>query len=285
MPEKPPPAGGRKARRLSERRRARLASLAVIVVVGLAVLAWRGAEGRGRHRSTSAGSTTVSTATTPPSKVTIAAPLRTNPLAAPAPAGPLALGPGVHVISRVPVPAGSRVVFLTIDDGLVRNPEFTARFIAAHVPVTIFPVATAEQEDAPFFKEWLAHGADLGDHTITHPNLVRLGQAAQTHEICGAADIAQKVLGRRPLLFRPPYGNHNATTAAAMPSCGIRYIILWREAVNVGQVQFQIGDHLQPGDIILMHFRTTFDEDFDAALAKVRDDGMQLGLLRDYLPS
>lgn len=184
----------------------------------------------------------------------------------------------------MPVPEGSRVVFLTIDDGLVRNPEFTERFIRAGIPVTIFPVATAIGADPDFFRAWLDHGATLGNHTFTHPNLNTIGLAAQKHEICGAADYAEQMLGQRPRLLRPPYGNHNATTQRAMASCGFRYIVMWHAAVNEGRVQFQGGDRLEPGDIILMHFRKTFDMDFDAAIERARVDGMEFGVLSDYLP-
>ena len=71
----------------------------------------------------------------------------------------------------------------------------------------------------------------------------------------------------------------------ALPIWAMTKGIFWREAVNTGKVQFQQGPALQPGDIVLMHFRTTFDEDFDAALAQARKDGMKLALLRDYLPT
>lgn len=212
------------------------------------------------------------------------APPTTSDLAAPKPANPVAMPPGVQVISRVPTT--DRVVFLTIDDGLVRNPEFTQRFKAAGVPVTIFPIAgSAVKVDPQFFKDWLALGAALGDHTMTHPNLNTLGEAGQQQQICGAADLDQQLLGVRPTILRPPYGNHNAATATAAAACGMRYIVLWHEAVNNGKVQFQEGSALQTGDIILMHFRTTFDEDFDAALAQARKDGMKLALLSDYLPA
>ncbi len=35
----------------------------------------------------------------------------------------------------------------------------------------------------------------------------------------------------------------------------------------------------------MMRFRTTFDEDFDAALAQARKDGMKRAFLTDDLPA
>ena len=62
----------------------------------------------------------------------------------------------------------------------------------------------------------------------------------------------------------------------------MRAILLWKVAVNDGVVQFQTGTGFQPGDIVLMHFRDTFIQDFDAAVAKAKD-GVRFGLLEDYL--
>ena len=256
-----------------------MASIAVVAIVATGCAASR-SEPTVQSTLRSNRSTTTAPTSVPTSTSTTTT--TTSPLAAPAPGQPVSMPPGFQVVSRVPTT--DRVVFLTIDDGLVRDPEFTERFRRAGIPVTIFPLTTAVHADPGFFEGWLDAGAALGDHTITHPNLKRLGAAAQQREICGAADSLEQSLHVRPTLFRPPYGNHNATTAQVAAGCGFRYIVMWRAAVNNGVVQLQAGTSLQPGDIILMHFRKTFDEDFDAALAKAQADGLRFAALTDYLP-
>ncbi|MBS1848504.1 MAG: polysaccharide deacetylase family protein [Actinobacteria bacterium] len=261
-----------------------MAQGATALLVSAAMSACAAGSGSRAAGTTRAASTQPARSTTTVAATTTATSTTLESLVAPPPATAPTPMAGVQVVSKIPVAPGNRVVFLTIDDGLVRDPEFTRRFIAAGIPVTIFPVATAVAADPAFFAEWLSHGAVLGNHTINHPNLPKLGLAGQQREICGAADILTQKLGQRPRFVRAPYGNYNAVTKQALASCGFKYLVYWHAAVNDGRVQFQAGSALQPGDIILMHFRKTFDIDFDAALAQARKDDVKFGVLADYLP-
>lgn len=187
------------------------------------------------------------------------------------------------MVGRVPVTEGSNTVFLTIDDGWAQRPEFTQQFIDAGVPVTFFPVVDAVRQNPDYFRTWLDNGATLGNHTVSHPELSGLGPEGQRAEICGANDQLDEVLGMRPTLFRPPYGVHDATTSGVMAECGMTHIVSWSVEVADGAVQFQVGSHLRPGDVVLMHLTDSFDADFTAILDQVAADGMQVGSLPDHL--
>lgn len=202
-------------------------------------------------------------------------------LAAPHPDHGIAIGPDVPVLSRLPI--NDNVVFLTMDDGLVQDPAATKLLLQAKVPVTLFLVRSTITGGADYFRQWVRGGALIEDHTLNHPDMSRLNEAQQRAEICGNADLTERTFGRRPVLFRPPYGNWNQATRTAAGKCGIRAILLWHAAVNDGRVQFQGPNHLQPGDIILMHFRTNTVGDMQAVLTQARADGMRLGRIEDYL--
>jgi hypothetical protein len=66
--------------------------------------------------------------------------------------------------------------------------------------------------------------------------------------------------------------------------CGMKAAFYWKETVNAGVVRYQTGHQIQPGDIILMHFRPTFVEDFLAALRTIHDAGLTPTRLEDYIP-
>lgn len=188
------------------------------------------------------------------------------------------------------IPTSRRIVFLTIDDGLVRTPEALTTLVQSGVPLTLFPTASAVAEGAPFFAALLAAGASLGDHTVTHPVLPRLTQARQVREVCAAAAMERSVLHRAPVMFRPPYGATSAAVARAARHCGMRYELLWNATVNDGVVRNShgvvgTGNPLDPGDIVLMHFRTTFAEDFAAALAAARTSGLSFAPITAHLPA
>src|SRR2546427_10470181 len=61
----------------------------------------------------------------------------------------------------------------------------------------------------------------IGNHTITHPHLPTLGDAAVLKEIGGAADIIRATTGRDPRpLFRFPFGDGDARTLADANALG-----------------------------------------------------------------
>jgi peptidoglycan/xylan/chitin deacetylase (PgdA/CDA1 family) len=182
------------------------------------------------------------------------------------------------------IPTTQPVAFLTIDDGWIRRPEALELVKAAGVPVTLFLTINAIRDNPGYFKTLQGDGAVIEAHTITHTNLVGQSYAYQKHEVCGSADQLGALYGRRPLLFRPPFGNKDATTLKVVHDCGLEAAFFWKETVNNGVVRYQAGNRVQPGDIILMHFRPRFADDFVAALQAIKDAGLTPALLEDYLP-
>ena len=202
---------------------------------------------------------------------------------APAPE-PITLPPGDEVpfLSRVPVI--QPVVFLTIDDGVLKNPEAPKLFAAAGIPVTLFLTTDFIQDDVPFFDRLRDYGAVIEAHTISHPELAGKSESFQRQQICAGADRLGQWYGRRPVLFRPPFGDKNSTTLRVAKSCGIKAAFMWKETIDKGKVRYQEGRTIQPGDIILMHFRPAFVKDFLAALRAIHKAGLRPALLEDYVP-
>jgi peptidoglycan/xylan/chitin deacetylase (PgdA/CDA1 family) len=176
------------------------------------------------------------------------------------------------------------VAFLTIDDGIVREPDAVALMRAAKVPVTLFLTTNIIAADPGYFRQLQGLGAVIEDHTVSHPHLPTLSYDAQKAQLCEAADRLAEWFGRRPLFFRPPYGEYNDDTLRAGWACGLVAGFHWRETVNAGIVRYQRSDHtIHAGDIILMHFRSTFDADFVAALQAIHAAGLTPALLEEYV--
>lgn len=228
-------------------------------------------------------------------------------LPSPSPSAAAVTGPAASYIARLPrfdpaptpqpitVPAGAQagwyqripttqpVAFLTIDDGYTKTPEAPQLFAAAHVPVTLFLTTTAIADNPGYFKPFQDAGADIQDHTVNHVGLQGRAYGYQRQEICGGADQLAQRFGKRPTLFRAPGGSHDATTLKAAHDCGMKAVFMWTETVNTGTVRYQTGHTIQPGDIILMHFRPAFADDFLAALNAIHDAGLTPAFLSDYL--
>ena len=189
---------------------------------------------------------------------------------------------GVPYLSRIPT--RQPVAFITIDDGYWRSPEAPKLLAAAGVPVTLFLTTDAIHDDEAYFARLQQHGAVIEAHTITHTELRGKPYAFQRREICGSADRLGHRYHRRPVLFRPPFGTKDATTLRAAQDCGIKAAFMWKETVHQGKVRYQEGHRVKPGDIILMHFRPAFVQDFLAALRAIHKAGLTPALLEDYVP-
>ncbi|MGW1468906.1 polysaccharide deacetylase family protein [Streptomyces sp. NPDC002308] len=154
------------------------------------------------------------------------------------------------------VPTDQRIVFLTIDDGADKDPELIRMMDELKIPYTAFLSDYLASEDYGYFAGMQKKGVTLNNHTLTHPYLPGLSYAEQKKEICGQQDRIEKHFGKRPVLFRPPYGNYNRDTLVVAKSCGIKAVPLWAEEAFPDHMDWREWDRdLHPGDIVLTHFQ------------------------------
>jgi peptidoglycan/xylan/chitin deacetylase (PgdA/CDA1 family) len=199
----------------------------------------------------------------------------------PSPATPVTFTRTTPAIDRVPTT--DKVIFLGIDDGLVRDPAVLNLLRQQRVPVTLFLVRGPAHDGQDYFRALQRVGATVQEHTLTHPQMSKLPYAKQQHEACTDLGEFQTWFGYRPTLFRPPYGVWNETTRAVVHSCGLHAIILWRGATNDGRLDLVGGPQYHPGDILLMHFRKDLYENLQLVFSRARAQGYRIGRLEDYL--
>jgi peptidoglycan/xylan/chitin deacetylase (PgdA/CDA1 family) len=266
-------AAGRASDRTYRRRRlgVMMGAGAIVVLVALAADAVAGPDGpRGRASLAGARGPTTTTTRVPPW-------VWDRPPSAPVPVQ--AAGGVAPVITRVETT--DPVVFLTIDDGTVRSPEAMAAFRELGIPASLFLIDGPITQDAGWFGQ--LPGTLVESHSQTHADFRGLSEAAQQAEICGNADLIERTYGRRPVLFRPPYGNYDAATQRAAAACGMRAIVIWQETVNADVVAFREVTHFRPGDVILMHFRDSFVQELQVVRDRVHEAGLRFALLEDYV--
>ncbi|CAL9504159.1 hypothetical protein SUDANB58_03516 [Streptomyces sp. enrichment culture] len=188
------------------------------------------------------------------------------------------------------VPTKERIVFLTIDDGAEKDPAFLRMMSELKVPYSAFLSDYLAKEDYGYFKKMRDRGVALNNHTLHHPYLPALSYARQEREICGMQRVIRERYGKRPTVFRPPYGNYDEDTLRAAKSCGITHVPLWNEEVFVDRWEYREWDRsLHPGDIVLSHFRGrddwrgTMPDMARRFLDKVTAEGYAVARLEDYL--
>ena len=186
-----------------------------------------------------------------------------------------------------------KVVFITIDDGAEKDPKFVEMLTDLKVPITMFLTKDIVKNDYGYFKPLQALGNHIQNHTVTHPVMSKLSPEKQKSELCEDQAALTQQYGTAPLLFRPPFGDgaNTPTLNNSVQQCGPRAIVLWRESMQIHDMQYQAGDKkLKPGDIILAHFRgpkelkgATMTQMFADLLARIQEQGFSVARLDDYI--
>jgi peptidoglycan/xylan/chitin deacetylase (PgdA/CDA1 family) len=168
-------------------------------------------------------------------------------------------------VSRVPAAEGC--LALTFDDGPSESTSALLEVLARHGARATFFMCGANAARLPAVaRRVAADGHEIGNHTARHPYLYRRAPAQIWREIAETQDALESIVGRRPSLFRPPFGirwfglypalRRHKLTAVMWSAC----VYDWRrpaEAIadglrrkaNAGViVLMHDGDQITPGD-------------------------------------
>ncbi|MDX2920200.1 MULTISPECIES: polysaccharide deacetylase family protein [Streptomyces] len=188
------------------------------------------------------------------------------------------------------VPTKEKIVFLTMDDGAEKDPELLRMMTELSIPYSAFVSDYVINDDYGYFKKMQRRGVTISNHTLNHRYLPGLSYAEQKREICGQQEKILKHYGKRPTLFRPPYGNYNRDTLVVAKSCGITAVPLWSSEAFPDRMEWREWDRdLHPGDIVLTHFRG--EEDWKGSMPDmvrrvmktITDKGYAVAKLEDYV--
>jgi peptidoglycan/xylan/chitin deacetylase (PgdA/CDA1 family) len=158
-------------------------------------------------------------------------------------------------------PASSGAVALTFDDGWNRATcaRIGRTLRAAGVKGTFFVNGTNLLR-APAKWRRVLDGMPVGNHTVSHPDLVTRRDPVVRRELMRNEAIHERIL-RRPMLklFRPPYGSSDARVRSIAARLGYRRTVLWNvetadtytSATPASIAHRAIG--APRGSIILMH--------------------------------
>lgn len=116
---------------------------------------------------------------------------------------------GVHFYA----PGSGKTVALTFDDGPGKSTAAILAILEKYkVPATFFNIGENIATRPAQVRAEVKAGYVTGNHTWDHANLLLLSAAGQASEIDRASTEQRSASGTVPCVFRPPYGNYNATT-------------------------------------------------------------------------
>lgn len=176
---------------------------------------------------------------------------------------------------------GKKLVAITFDDGpsAVTTPRLLDILKEKKAKATFFVVGNMAIKNTDLLKREYAEGHEVGSHTMTHANLGRSTVAGIQWEEQAMDNLFVDVLGARPAITRPPYGEVNDTVRSTMN----QPLIIWtvdtedwryRDATSVrSRAMAGVFD----GAIILMHdIHSTTVDAVGAIIDDLRAAGYEL---------
>lgn len=156
--------------------------------------------------------------------------------------------------------ANRKAVALTFDDG--PDADITPKILdvlkAKNVKASFFFIGEKVPENEDVVKRAYADGNLVLSHSFDHPDLSTKSEAVIDKQIKDTENAIYNVIGKKPALIRPPYGNTNDLILKEVARNNLK-VVIWsidtldwsqKEKANITK---NVLDNVRPGEIILMH--------------------------------
>ena len=150
------------------------------------------------------------------------------------------------------------------------------------VKTTFFLVDTWVERFPELVKEIAARGHEIGNHSTTHPQMSKLGRDKIRQELTVVSDHLEALIGARPTLFRPPYGDYNNDVVRTAREMGYEVIqwsvdsLDWKNQGAQPMID-RATKNVRSGDIVLFHNDSQYILDaLPAILKSYQAQGLQI---------
>jgi peptidoglycan-N-acetylglucosamine deacetylase len=126
------------------------------------------------------------------------------------------------------------------------------------IKVTFFVTGMWADANPQVLKEISDRGHEIGSHSYTHKDFATLSDADIAKELDRTANAIEHIIGRRPTVFRAPYGSWNARIVDAVGKEKYDFIqwdvdsLDWK-GLTPDAMETRIFAKVQSGSIILFH--------------------------------
>jgi peptidoglycan/xylan/chitin deacetylase (PgdA/CDA1 family) len=105
----------------------------------------------------------------------------------------------------------------------------------------------------------LDEGHEIGTHGLRHRKLTKLNREQQFEDIGQSKQKLEQLIKQSVAYFRPAFGLYNEDTIACAEALDLKVMLWqvaswdWKLADRPEQIIHNVTQHVQPGDIILLH--------------------------------
>ena len=187
-----------------------------------------------------------------------------------------------------------KLIALTFDDG--PHPKETDKVLDVLNKYNIKATFFIAGKHAKWYTNPLIRaskeGHEIGNHTFNHPDISNLSLSQIEEEIVKCEDTLVEITGKKPTLFRPPYGSYKRSDLEEVAKKHDYKIILWTtidardwENPPASTIASTIIDKAKNGDIILLHDYATNNtvEALDRIIPAMQKRGFQFVTVSELL--
>ncbi len=163
--------------------------------------------------------------------------------------------------------SSKKEIALTFDDG--PDPYYTPKVLNIlnkyGIRATFFLIGENAQNSPDLVEQEYLGGNDIGNHTFTHPNIIRVTQDQTDLELNATQRLIEEITGHSTILFRPPYNADSEPSnleeiVPVLRAQQLGYLMVgesidpldW-ESPGKNAIISRVMNNLQSGNIILLH--------------------------------
>jgi probable sporulation protein (polysaccharide deacetylase family) len=157
-----------------------------------------------------------------------------------------------------------------------------------NVKATFFVEGRWAEKYPDLLKEIYNEGHEIGNHGYSHAHHAKLSLEQNINEIKEADEIIQKVIGEKPVLFAPPYGEYSDLTVKASDSLGYKLIMWTIDTIDwkkpgVNYIVNKIVKNAGNGKIVLMHPTQDTVKAMPTVIKELKRQGFKITTVSDLL--
>ncbi|MDP4091709.1 MAG: polysaccharide deacetylase family protein [Bacillota bacterium] len=158
-------------------------------------------------------------------------------------------------------PAAEKKISLTFDDGPDSSvtPAVLGILNKNNIKGSFFFVGTQINYFPGVVKTAYADGHLILNHSWDHPFFTKINSQSIKDEVIRTENRIQAIIGRKPALLRPPYGDLDEKALAAVNTTNNKAVIWsidsmdWLNGIDRKNIVDNVVNNARPGDIVLMH--------------------------------
>ncbi len=150
------------------------------------------------------------------------------------------------------------------------------------VKTTFFLVGFWVDKYPDMVKKIHERGHEIGNHSTTHPHMTQLSDEQIAEELNQTGEKIEKLIGKKPTLFRPPFGDYNDRVIEVAKANGYYSIqwdvdsLDWKE-LGVQPVVDRVVRNVKKGSIVLFHNNAKYVSEYlPLVIERLQKEGYEI---------